>query len=333
MKRFLGIFLIIGFLASDDAFADFWGYWTPCDGCPVYGPQCWDTGTPPVCDDNHHPAGGLLVDIREGQIFNEELTGEELKSANEFYPDDFDLSDFEIIDDQYYLVEHIDGKVIVREALPQENIRRVSHVTRPSQGFLTEIVLENLTDNDHVYHITPYDSKGNKLTKVNGLIHAGESLNLTVEDIFFNDEVVAHFTIFTRNNGVQVSTLYKHDTQNTIPAIFRFQQNQSKKWRLIADKWDQIFDGLSIVNYSFEDAEIIIHQKNAEGTLIKSVSIGTLKPNERLLYLLGAPGVINFSLSEGKFFEIEGTDLIGVTALRGTIQEPFILCNNAAIPF
>ncbi len=102
-------------------------------------------------------------------------------------------------------------------------------------------------------------------------------------------------------------------------------------WRVFPGNWDLVFDGLAIVNTGGSDASIVVRQVRNDGGVIASRTIvENLGPAAKYLYVPAN----EFQAVAETYFEIQGTQPLAVTSIRGTYASSgFVyLWENKAIP-
>lgn len=204
----------------------------------------------------------------------------------------------------------------VSSALAQT--RMVSHITDINGGFATSIVVENTGATTQSLTLTPYASDGTALDAV--------QLDVDASSVFRSEahallgDSASHFTI-EGSDDVKVNTFYDFKSgANASPAFVGESQEQGSSWRLFPGNWDQVFDGIAVVNTGSEPTDVWIAQKDDHNNVVTAKKVADqLAPNAKALFVVGSPTIRDFDASVG-YFEVSGDQLLDVTALQGTLE-------------
>ena len=95
-------------------------------------------------------------------------------------------------------------------------MRIIPHVTSPTGGFTTRLIIANTGTQPLEFGLIPYDAEGNLMDRETGSLAAQSTLFLDSEQ-FFNGQNVSHFGI-TDQPDLKVSVAYQRIGDNTGPA-------------------------------------------------------------------------------------------------------------------
>lgn len=195
--------------------------------------------------------------------------------------------------------------------------RMISHVTSTTGGFTTKVIVENASVLPQTVTLTPYDRDGNLLPARDVEVAGLKTSFATTTDLFEGE--VAYFLI-SDNDEVTVSVDYNFENSDSSPANVLASSEQASRWRLFPGNWDQVFDGVAVVNTSDVATDVWVHQKSADGQVILSRKVATgLAPNAKALSVLGSPDGSPFVPTADSYFELTADQNVAMTALRGTL--------------
>lgn len=198
----------------------------------------------------------------------------------------------------------------------QSQTRIIPHVTAPNGGFTTQIVLENNAVTSQTVTLQPYDASGNALEAVSETIDAFGVLRSTTQTLL--GASTSHFTV-NGSSDVKVNVSYDFAAGSSSPAFVSESKQQGSLWRIFPGNWDQIFDGIAVVNTGDVPTDIWLAQKNDQNDVLKTIRIvENLAPNAKALYVIGSPTVRDFT-TDPSHFEVSGDQPLAVTALQGTL--------------
>ncbi len=199
-------------------------------------------------------------------------------------------------------------------ALSQTRI--ISHVTNAEGGFSTAIVIENTSVVSQTLSLTPFSAAGEALDAVQFELEAQSVLRGDAHELL--GSATSHFSI-QAGNQVKVNTYYDFKDGNSSPAFVAESGEQGSRWRIFPGNWDQVFDGIAVVNTGSSATDVWISQKDNDNNVMTSRRIATdLAPNAKALYVIGSPNGSEFT-GNASFFEVSGDQLLAVTALQGTL--------------
>lgn len=206
--------------------------------------------------------------------------------------------------------------IVFTSATVFSQTRIVPHVTAANGGFTTEIIIENASVASQNVTLQPYDNQGNALTAETFAVDGQAVLRGKSSDLL--GEGVSHFTV-NGSADVKVNVSYDFASGSSSPALVSESADQGTLWRMFPGNWDQIFDGLAIVNTGTEPVDVWLAQKNDQNEILKTLKIATgLAPNAKTLYVVGSPSVRDFT-TDPSHFEISADQPLAVTALQGTL--------------
>jgi len=199
--------------------------------------------------------------------------------------------------------------------------RIISHVTAPDGGFTTNLVIENTAVSSQDLTLHPFDADGNALTQVDMTLGAQSVMRQDSQTLFGG--AASHFTI-EGSTQVKVNVSYDFASGASSPALLSESDTQGSIWRLFPGNWDQIFDGIAVVNTGSEPTDVWLTQKDDQNQNVLAVKIATgLAPNAKLLYVIGSANGSEFS-NDAAYFEVSADQRLAVTALQGTLINPQI---------
>lgn len=204
------------------------------------------------------------------------------------------------------------------EAVLCAQSRFIPHITRPGAGFETEIIIENLSHNQKSSAMVGFDQTGLVLGTTNLEIPGDSMRILKADDLFGPSAQLSHLT-FTEDAALKVTIVYRASSRQSTPAHFEPLSEKAQRWQFFAGNWDLAFDGLAVVNLGDQPADIFLSQKEFNGPVLARECIGKkVSPNAKILYVVGAPEHQPFHAVANASFELEATQPVAVTALRGT---------------
>jgi len=212
------------------------------------------------------------------------------------------------------------------EVLARGDARMVPHVTPDNTAFITDFILANPTAGPLSYEFQPYNSAGNALDVVAGVLPANATQHLT-KNALFGTAPVSHFAI-SADAPLAVSASYRAAAGGS-PAHLTDAAVQATGWRVYTGNWDIIWDGMAVVNRGNSPTEVFVTQVDAAGNEVQTVSLGMVAPNAKALAVLASLGFVN---TPGTHFRVHGEQLLAITALRGQLNDALYLWENKAIP-
>ena len=197
--------------------------------------------------------------------------------------------------------------------------RMIPHVTRPTGGFNTTVIIENSSVVTQSVTLTPFNQNGVPLDGVELEIDGLAVLSQNAVDLFPDGGNVSHFQI---DGGDQISIGVNYDFQSAAgsPAFVGSSSDQASSWRLFPGNWDQVFDGVAIVNTGETATDVWIIQKDFQGNALDAVQIAEgLAPNAKTLFVIGSQTDAVFNDDTPAYYEVSGDQMLAITALRGTL--------------
>jgi penicillin amidase len=197
--------------------------------------------------------------------------------------------------------------------------RIIPHVTRVGGGFTTTVILENGSVSGQSLTLSAFDSTGARLGDVTVELSGREVINQDIETLFPGLDGVSHFEI-QGSEEIQASVNYNFASGQGSPALVREANETASRWRLFPGDWNNIFDGIAVVNTGEEVTDLWVAQKDFNNNVIDARQIATeLAPNAKALFVIGSPADEVFADRDDVYYEVSGDQLLAVTALRGTL--------------
>ncbi|MCB1052206.1 MAG: hypothetical protein H6510_05215 [Acidobacteria bacterium] len=211
--------------------------------------------------------------------------------------------------------------------------RMVPHITASGGGFTTTVLVENTGELALPYQILARRSNGTSLSTRSGQLQPGE-LKIENAATWFGSEA-AYLEIQHDSSAVQVTVAYQAASGVTSPVHVRESNQQASRWRLFAGNWDEVFDGLALINRGNSATDVWVRQYDGQDQLLQEMKIATaLAPNAKQLAIVGAPGNQPYMARADAVYEVQADQPLAVTALRGTLLGAPInlLWTNAGLP-
>ena len=209
---------------------------------------------------------------------------------------------------------------IAKKQIPRSSktqTRMISHLTAQGGGFTTHVHFRNITGTTRSYSLLPYDTTGKRLPAVQGEINANATLSIDSKDLFAGTSA-SHFVI-SEGDDLSITVSYQAPDEPGSPAHIQESSNQQEVWRSFTGDWSEVFDGLAIVNTGSLNTDVGIRQISFSGTAIQTENVSEdLKPFGKGLFVVGGPSGSLFSDQPDVFYQIQATQSLAVTALRGT---------------
>ena len=201
----------------------------------------------------------------------------------------------------------------------------IPHITRPGNGFNTQIILANTSSSPQFYELYPYTNDGQPLTAITGSLEPNESITQEVSLLLGSDEV-SHFR-YNALDSVQVVAIYQADLENAGPAHVNASSKQAVRWRIYPGNPSVTWDGIAVVNVGGVSSEVKIVQYSLSGEVVEQQVVNpALVPTARQLVVLSA----QFQ-EPGAYYEVFSNVPLSVISLRGDHQNNY-LWENQAIP-
>lgn len=212
----------------------------------------------------------------------------------------------------------------------QTSNRVIVHLTTQGGGFETDLLIENPTALQQTFRIWPYDASGHPLSEYTGSINAKSIIRLAATALSVEP---AAYLFVDPESEVRVYAVYQSSFGEGSPAHLQESSASSNRWRFYVGDWDHVFDGLAIVNRGPLPAQGTLNQIRDDGTLVQSISaFDDLAPLAKSLLVVGSPTQQNFVNPQQGYFELESSQPLHVTALRGSppsAQEHYLWSNPA----
>ena len=227
---------------------------------------------------------------------------------------------------RYFLMAFLGSLLLVSPGWAQK--RMIAHVTSPTGGFTSKLILANLTEASRSYNLQGFNREGTQIATSEGVLDPFETLTGDSDTLF--SQQVSHVEI-TQAEGVHVTVEYQRDREGTGPAQVHESDRQAALWRIFPGNDEVTWDGIAVVNTGMEIVEITATQLDTSGNVIggpRTVA-QNLGSFVKVLYLFGN----DFENVGQSVFEIEATGPIALTALRGNLASDYLWENKAfAIP-
>lgn len=208
-------------------------------------------------------------------------------------------------------------------------IRIIPHVTSPSGGFTTRVIVTNLSEQAQDFQLIPYESDGIQLDRVDGMLEAEETVFFDIAALFPTGEV-SHFSIGD-NPDISVSIAYQDDEAANSEAHVGESNRQALRWRIYPGSLNDVLDGIAVVNNGTAPSEIFARQMTNDGLELARVTVDIIAVNEKALYLFE-----DFNKTPNTYFEIFGAQPMSLIALRFANGIPganfFWATNAVALP-
>lgn len=190
--------------------------------------------------------------------------------------------------------------------------RVIPHLTKIGGVFESTIIVENFSSVPQSYHFTPYRNDGALLTGYSGSLDAGATQYLDPVDLFGANG--ADWFIINQDARVLVRVAFI-STGTGSPAFSQERCVFSKKAFFSAGDWQNVFDGLALVNLGSQATDIVLSQYDQNNQLIHSQTIASgLVSMGKTLYVLDT----DFSSPTQTRFVIESNQILAILALSGS---------------
>lgn len=201
--------------------------------------------------------------------------------------------------------------------------RAITHITRPGQGFSTQITLANPTNDPRAYRLSGYDEAGNHLGDRSGSLDGGKATTILAETLL-NDAALSHL-ILSGDSQVSLSARYRADGEDKAAADVYETRTRARSWRLESGDGNLTFDGVAVVNMGNAPTMVLIEELDDQGLIVNSTTIAeALSAKGKLLHVLT-------QTAPGSWFRVSADQDLMITALRGT-QDGTYLWENPATP-
>ncbi len=202
-------------------------------------------------------------------------------------------------------------------------VRLIPHITRADGGFKTDLILASTDSIDACYLLTAFDSRGQTLEIVEGVVPAGQTIFSPVSSLFESDGI-SHLMV--EGDGFHLSAVYQSNFEGGGPAHVGESYRQALRWQLYMGDNTISWDGLAVINTGREHAQIqvrLLDENNMEIDAFYPAELQNLGPNQKGLYVLPA------SVSNTRV-EIMANQPLALTALRGDVVSSRFLWQNLA---
>ncbi len=202
---------------------------------------------------------------------------------------------------------------------PDLGNRWMSHVTRGGGGFSTHVRLWNSDGQVVQVWLHAYDADGQFIGSSKIELQAGEIKQNDVNVMFSG---AASLNVDGPDSCI-VTAVYASATGVGASAEVNATTTIGKGFWVYSADWSLVFDGLAAVNVGEAEAVLSIQQWSTNGTLLKSVDLGSLALNNKKLAVLGDV----LDPVAGSLVKLTSTQDLSVVFLRGSYpgQSPAVL--------
>lgn len=198
----------------------------------------------------------------------------------------------------------------------------VSHLTRPGQGFQTQILLENTQALAEAVLLKPHDAQGQALPEVALIIEPFQSRVLQANEL--GPDSIAWLKI-SSSSVLQVSVVYQASggaARVVVPA-----QLPGDQFRLHPSSTDDglVWDGVALVNVANTNNQVSLTARRLDHSLIDGVQ-WTLTAHQKVLAVLSDTLPL---AGQAGYYEVVSTQPIGLTGLSGTQDRSLIWAPSA----
>ncbi|CAM2070693.1 CRTAC1 family protein [Sulfidibacter corallicola] len=142
--------------------------------------------------------------------------------------------------------------VLTREQAPNQGCgtattRVLPHVTRPGNGFHSELLISNHGSLDAVVDVVAYGTGGEALAMAAIDVDVAAFTRVALASLF-GDAKVSHLTL-TAPREVVSAIQYRHDLAANTPAQVRERRSTAHAFEVVAGNGVLTFDGLALVNF------------------------------------------------------------------------------------
>lgn len=202
--------------------------------------------------------------------------------------------------------------------------RLIPHLTNPSGGFESEVILVNASPSPQTYHLDGYDSDGVLQATASGVLAPFQTISGS--DVALFGTLLSHIEI-VEGAQITVSVRFRSSRDGTGPAHVHESSYQSNSWRIYPGNGLVTWDGLALVNTGNQSGSITVTQISASGEMVagpKEVVSGIPVMGKRL-YLFAT----DFTPDDQTVFHIQSNVPLAVLALRGNLGSDYIWENQA----
>lgn len=213
--------------------------------------------------------------------------------------------------------------------LDAQNSILIPHITRAGGGFATRIVIENSGNSPKSVTLRPFSQDGTPLQPIERLVAGFVSEFHGAVELLGAE---ASHVVVEGPSAIRVSAEYTAQGSGS-PVQVRSTSLSEGYYRLQVGNWDEVFDGVALVNLDDHQADVFLEQFDDDGQSLGCEWIAEgLTPMAKSLFVIGGPSGSDFV--PGGYFNLSSTAEIAVTALRGTAPGSNVnyLWSNASHP-
>lgn len=202
-----------------------------------------------------------------------------------------------------------------KPVIPEDGDHWIAHVTKPDGGFQTEMILTNTSQQIQLLALQPFDDSGNALAPANVEVPASGFVKAAVSEII-SDTTVSHFCV-EENEFCAVTACYRV-TPDRIGGTAHVQQTggSSNRFILYQGEWENVWDGMAIVNTGDQNAYIQGIRYNTDGEVtFRGLIASNLPPRSKRLLVFDSL----FPNEPGDQIIIESSQPASVVFLRGSL--------------
>ncbi len=194
--------------------------------------------------------------------------------------------------------------------------RWLVHLTSSNGGFVSELRIVNDGGSDRSYVIQPYQIDGLPLPQVTGQVAGQQTVLMNVSDYLGSS--ASHARIVSSDADLTFSVDYRVASGRGSPATIQT-TGSNREVRFFAGDWQNVFDGIAIVNTSTSPTSVTLSQINRQGQTTNQIMISqSLAANAKTLFVLGGPQGGPFDRSAGERFRLQSDGDVAFIALQGT---------------
>jgi len=212
--------------------------------------------------------------------------------------------------------------------------RLIPHLTSSTGGFQSTLILENSSDLPQPYQLQGKTAAGALTISQAGTLQPGQTVWQNAAS--WLGASAAYLVIQPGTaEAIEISVAYQASSGVSSAAHLRSTSDYAPRWRLFAGNWDEVFDGVAVINMGSQVTQVTLHQLDGGDAELASLNlIPSLAPGAKALAILGAPGNQPIGNRQDVVYEVRSAQPLALTALRGTLLGAPInlLWSNAAWP-
>jgi len=202
----------------------------------------------------------------------------------------------------------------------------MAHLTRPGQGFRTQIIVANTGEEAQAYQLYPYASEGRALPAVTGNIEPGFTWTVDAPELLAGANA-SHFR-FDSHEEVLFTAVYQADHANGTPAHVSANHLESRRWRIYPGNDAIGWDGVAFINGGATPAVVVVSLMDFNGEVVEEIPLDALNPSAKQLVVLS--GLFSRTAA---YYEIKGSESLSIVSLRGDFSGRYLWENRAiALP-